>query len=115
MKNLFLLSAVFLLTGCAMGINHNVVTFDDKPYLVENKTYEFLRLIQWSTPSTITPLKKPIEFQNTTRSTGTVPSVASEQLKAVIEKCRLKDGLSSRNVNYRRLYKCVVEELAELE
>ena len=105
---------ICLLSGCAMGINHNVVSFNDKPYLVETKTYAFL-MAEWSTPSTVTPLNKPVQYQDLPDTAVGAPSVASEQLKAIIDKCRLKDGLASRNVNYRRLYKCVVEELAAFE
>lgn len=112
MKNLLFLPVICLLSGCAAGINHNVVSFNDKPYLVETKTYAFL-MAEWSTPSTVIPLGEPLPPQP--QQTLDIASAASEQVKAVIDKCRLKDGLASRNVNYRRLYKCVVEELAAFE
>lgn len=113
MKRVFLfLLFVSVLAGCAAGINHNVVTLNDKPYLVETKTYAFL-IAEWSAPSTLTALHEPLEISQGT-STAEL-TAAPDQLKAIIEKCRLKDGLSSRNVNYRLLYKCVVEELAELD
>ena len=112
MKNIIIFSMLFLLAGCAAGINHNVVTLNDKPYLVETKTYAFL-IAEWSSPSTLTALHEPLEISQGASTAELTDE--PEQLKAVIEKCRLKDGLSSRNVNYRLLYKCVIEELAELD
>lgn len=48
MKKLSIAGLAVLLTGCAMGINHNVVTVNDKQYIAETPMRNFLMLVQWS-------------------------------------------------------------------
>lgn len=48
MKKITLLFATVLLGGCAVGINHSVVTVNDKQYIAETPMRNFLGLVQWS-------------------------------------------------------------------
>lgn len=48
MKKIILLFATVLLGGCAVGINHSVVTVNDKQYIAETHMRNFLGLVQWS-------------------------------------------------------------------
>ena len=60
-KAIFVSLGIFLLSGCAMGINHNTTSINGKPYLVETKTYGFL-FEEWSKPSTLIPLEEEKEI-----------------------------------------------------
>lgn len=52
MKTTSILLTAVLLSGCAMGINHNVVTVDGKQYIAETPTRNLLMLGQWSEKTT---------------------------------------------------------------
>lgn len=58
MRNISLILGTLFLSGCAMGINQSVATINNKPYLVEKKTYVFpIPFYQWSTKAAFTPLE----------------------------------------------------------
>lgn len=61
MKQIISMLIAIACTGCAMGINHNVVILDGKPYLVETPTYvtPILPIYQWSEQSSFTELTAP--------------------------------------------------------
>lgn len=52
MKTTSILLTAVLLSGCAMGINHNVVTVDGKQYIAETPTRNLLMLGQWGEKTT---------------------------------------------------------------
>lgn len=110
MKNIVIFSMLFLLGGCAAGINHNVVTLNDKPYLVETKTYGFL-FEEWSKPSTLIPLEeeKPVMPENYE------PSTARAELARMADECNIRSIKAQSRPNYKKMYKCIVDKLAELE
>ena len=110
MKNIIIFSMLFLLGGCAAGINHNVVTLNDKPYLVETKTYAFL-IEEWSKPSTLIPLEeeKPVMPENYE------PSTARAELARIADECNIRSIKAQSRPNYKKMYKCIVDKLAELE
>ena len=110
MKNIVIFSMLFLLGGCAAGINHNVVTLNDKPYLVETKTYAFL-IEEWSKPSTLIPLEeeKPVMPENYE------PSTARAELARIADECNIRSIKAQSRPNYKKMYKCIVDKLAELE
>ena len=111
MKKVFLLALVAgILCGCAMGINHNTTTINGSPYLVETKTYGFL-FEEWSKPSTLIPLeeKKPIMPENYD------PSTARAELARIADECNIRSIKAQSRPNYKKMYKCIVDKLAELE
>ena len=110
MKNIIIFSMLFLLGGCAAGINHNVVTLNDKPYLVETKTYAFL-IAEWSKPSTLIPLEeeKPVMPENYE------PSTARAELARIADECNIRSIKAQSRPNYKKMYKCIVDKLAEPE
>ena len=110
MKKTILLSlGFFLLSGCAMGINHNVATINGTPYLIETKNYGFL-VTQWSKESNLLPLEDP-DLNNEDNTS----SQARAELIKIAERCNVKSVNINTRINYKRLYKCVIDKLAELE
>ena len=58
MKKFSLILGTLILSGCTMGINQSVATINNKPYLVEKKTYTLpIPLYQWSSKVELTPLE----------------------------------------------------------
>ena len=110
MKTLIPAFCAFILCGCAMGINHNTTTINGKPYLVETKTYGFL-LEEWSNPSALIPLEeeKPIMPENYN------PSIARAELAKIADECNIHSIKAQSRPNYKKMYKCIVDKLAELE
>ena len=111
MKKFFLIALVAaILCGCAMGINHNTTTINGSPYLVETKTYGFL-FEEWSKPSTLIPLEeeKPIMPENYE------PSTARAELARIADECNIRSIKAQSRPNYKKMYKCIVDKLAELE
>ena len=111
MKKVFLIALVAaILCGCAMGINHNTTTINGSPYLVETKTYGFL-FEEWSKPSTLIPLEeeKPIMPENYE------PSTARSELARIADECNIRSIKAQSRPNYKKMYKCIVDKLAELE
>lgn len=113
MKKVFLLSLVAgILCGCAMGINHNTTTINGSPYLVETKTYGFL-FEEWSKPSTLIPLEEEKEVvmpKNYTPNTA-----AQAELAKIADECNIHAVKAQSRPNYKKMYKCIVDKLAELE
>ena len=110
MKKIFLLfSGLIVLSGCAMGINHNVATINGTPYLIETKNYGFL-VTQWSKESKLLPLEDP-DLNNE----DTTSSQARTELIKIAEQCNVKSVNINTRINYKRLYKCVIDKLAEME
>lgn len=110
MKKVFLLSlAAGILCGCAMGINHNIATINGTPYLIETKNYGFL-VTQWSKESKLLPLEDP-DLNNKSNTS----SQARAELIKIAEQCNVKSVNINTRINYKRLYKCVIDKLSELE
>lgn len=58
MKKISLIVGTLILSGCTMGINQSVATINNRPYLVEKKTYTLpIPIYQWSGDIEITPLQ----------------------------------------------------------
>lgn len=112
MKKVFLLSFVAgILCGCAAGINHNVAQINGQNYLIETKINNFLGLSQWSSPSTLTPL----EAQNATMPKNYTPSTARAELAKIADECNIQSIKAQSRPNYKKMYKCIVDKLDELE
>lgn len=111
MKNIVIFSMLFLLVGCAAGINHNVAQINGQNYLIETKINNFLGLSQWSSPSTLTPL----EAQNATMPKNYTPSTARAELAKIADECNIQSIKAQSRPNYKKMYKCIVDKLSELE
>ncbi len=111
MKKWVVLSAFSILSGCAMGINHNVATIKGKPYLIETKTYGFL-IGEWSSPSTLTLLEEP---QTQPLPTNYNSSSARAELAKIADQCNIQSIKVQARPNYKKMYKCIVEQLTKLE
>lgn len=88
---------VFLLGGCAFGINHNTAYIDGKPYLIETQTYTLpLPIYQWSAESTLIELKTP------GKGNSTILPKASEETKLILQdiynRCEIENQRSSYKV-----------------
>ena len=109
MKKLLLLCPfICMLTGCAMGINHNIAQINGKPYLVETKNYGFW-VTQWSEKSTLIPLDSLQE------NLFSVKTDARAELAKIAAQCNVQAANSRSRTNYKKLYKCVVDKLTEME
>jgi hypothetical protein len=95
-KLLALLPVLGVLAGCAMGINHNVVQFDGKAYLIETHNRNAFGLTQWTEKTTYTEIRK----QDIGRT------LAKEYLQKVTEECN-----ASHSTNSQRVYKCIVDRI----
>lgn len=111
MKKLIPVFCAFILCGCAMGINHNTTSINGKPYLVETKTYGFL-FEAWSKPSTLIPLE---EEKEVVMPENYNPSTARAELAKIADECNIHSIKAQSRPNYKKMYKCIVEKLAELE
>ena len=100
-----------ILCGCAAGINHNVAQINGQNYLIETKINNFLGLSQWSSPSTLTPL----EAQNATMPKNYNPSTARAELAKIADECNIQSIKAQSRPNYKKMYKCIVDKLSELE
>lgn len=111
MKNIIIFSMLFLLGGCAAGINHNVAQINGQNYLIETKTNNFFGLSQWSSPSTLIPLEeeKPVMPENYE------PGPARAELARIADECNIRSIKAQSRPNYKKMYKCIVDKLAELE
>ena len=108
-KVLLLFFTAVILSGCAMGINHNIATINGTPYLIETKNYGFL-VTQWSEESSLLPLEEP----GLNSDTSTQDQARAELAKIAAE-CNVQSVNVNSRVNYKRLYKCVVDKLAAME
>ncbi len=52
-----------ILAGCTSGINHNVVTIDNKAYLIETRTRSLFGITQWSESSRYYNIERDIAKQ----------------------------------------------------
>ena len=113
MKKIFLLfPGLIVLSGCAAGINHNVAQINGQNYLIETKINNFWGLSQWSSPSTLTPL----EVQNATMPKNYTPNTAAQaELARIADECNIHSIKAQSRPNYKKMYKCIVDKLAELE
>ncbi len=111
MKKLIPAFCAFILCGCAAGINHNVAQINGQNYLIETKTNNFFGLSQWSSPSTLIPLEeeKPVMPENYE------PSTARAELARMADECNIRSIKAQSRPNYKKMYKCIVDKLAELE
>ena len=111
MKKLIQAFCAFILCGCAAGINHNVAQINGQNYLIETKTNNFFGLSQWSSPSTLIPLEeeKPVMPENYE------PSTARAELARMADECNIRSIKAQSRPNYKKMYKCIVDKLAELE
>ena len=58
MQKIIILAGAVILSGCSMGINQSVATINNRPYLVEKKTYTLpIPIYQWSGKARMTPLQ----------------------------------------------------------
>ena len=110
-KSIFVSLGIFLLSGCAMGINHNTTSINGKPYLVETKTYGFL-FEEWSKPSALIPLE---EEKEVVMPENYNPSTARAELARMADECNIRSIKAQSRPNYKKMYKCIVDKLAELE
>ena len=84
MKKISLVLGVAFLSGCTMGINQSVATINNRPYLVEKKTYTLpIPIYQWSGKTEITPLQITEENKN----------VAKQMLQNAKDKCFGKNNI----------------------
>lgn len=111
MKKLIPAFCAFILCGCAAGINHNVAQINGQNYLIETKINNFWGLSQWSSPSTLTPL----EVQNATMPKNYNPSTARAELARIADECNIRSIKAQSRPNYKKMYKCIVDKLADLE
>lgn len=96
MKKLFLLVIPFLFSGCAAGINHNVVQFDGKAYLIETHNRNALGIAQWTEKTKYTEIRKK----------GIGRTLAKEYLQKVTDECN-----AAHSSNSQRVYKCIVDRM----
>ena len=114
MKKIFLLfPGLIVLSGCAAGINHNVAQINGQNYLIETKTNNFFGLSQWSSPSTLIPLE--LEEEKPVMPENYEPSTARAELAKIADECNIHSIKAQSRPNYKKMYKCIVEKLAELE
>ncbi|MDD6174026.1 MAG: hypothetical protein PUB86_07105 [Elusimicrobia bacterium] len=65
MKKVLILAGISLgFTACASGINHNVVTVDGKPYLVETRNRNVFGIAQWSEIPTYINIEEDVKRQD---------------------------------------------------
>lgn len=110
-KMFLLFLGLIVLSGCAAGINHNVAQINGQNYLIETKINNFWGLSQWSSPSTLTPL----EVQNATIPKNYTPSPARAELAKIANECNIQSIKAQSRPNYKKMYKCIVDRLGELE
>lgn len=104
MKNIVIFSMLFLLGGCAAGINHNVATVNGKNYLIESRNRNFFALTQWSEEPRITVLEEDLMIKRS----------VSAYFNSILEECQKPYNM--RNVPpVEKIHKCVVEKFRELE
>lgn len=88
MKKLISILPLFLLAGCAMGINHNIAVIDGKTYLIETPTYvtPILPVYQWSEKSAFIEITAPA---NETQIVPIAPTreETKELWREIIQKC----------------------------
>ncbi len=97
MKKLMMIIVPMLLSGCAMGINHNTAFINGKSYLIETKNYGIL-WSQWSGPSVFIPLDEMgIEQINQQHS-----------LSEIKKECQ--NSLPARAGN-KAIYECIVNKI----
>lgn len=92
MKKLSVILFTVFLFGCAMGINHNVVTIDGKQYIAETPTRNILMLGQWSDETTYkeVSLSKEGEVggpENMSQITGEINKDVKTVLQAIYNEC----------------------------
>ena len=85
MKKLISMLPLFLLSGCAMGINHNVAVLDGKTYLLETPTYAtpILPVYEWSGPTSF----KELHSVETVQIEPTSQQTDKELWREIIQKC----------------------------
>lgn len=96
MTKLLLVLGAFFLVGCAAGINHNVVQFDGKTYLIETHNRNALGLIQWTEKTKYTELRN----QDIGRS------LAKQYIKKIINECN-----AVYNSNPQKAANCIVDSI----
>lgn len=93
-KYIYLSLVLFALTGCGMGINHNIATIDGQTYLIETGTRNLLLVGQWSEEPKYINITE--EIKNRKEITNT--------LEALKRECEIQ-GYSDEDV-----YKCILEK-----
>lgn len=114
MKKTSILLTAVLLGGCAMGINHNVVTVDGKQYIAETPTRNVLALIQWSEKTvykevSLSDDNNGVEGpQKLSELTGEINNDTKLALQAIYNECseNRRDSFSVR--------KCIERKIKEL-
>ena len=104
MKKLIYISCVFILSGCAAGINHNVATVNGKNYLIESRNRNFCALTQWSEEPKITVLEEDLMIKKS----------VSAYFNSILEECQKPYNMRSVQP-VEKIHKCVVEKFRELE
>lgn len=115
MKKISIFLSAFLLTGCTMGINHNVINIDGKQYLVETKNYALpvLPVYEWSTEPTYKEIsleKKPqVEGpKKLYEITGEISQDVKTVLQAIYNECNI-----GRRTSFD-VKKCIERKIKEL-
>lgn len=102
MKKLISILPLFVLAGCAIGINHNVANINGKNYLIETKNYAvpLLPVYQWSDESTFTALDGDIDAK-----------IVSKKVAEIVKSCGTKaqKQTSTLDYNYEQFFNCVNE------
>lgn len=100
MKKISILVAGLVLSGCAIGINHNVANINGKNYLIETKNYTvpILPVYQWSDKSTFTSLDGDIDAQ-----------IVSDKVAEIVKDCGIKarKQTTAHDYNYEQFFNCV--------
>ncbi len=103
MKKLIYIFCAFILSGCAVGINHNVATVDGTNYLIESRTRNLFYITQWSEKPKITALQ---EDELIKKSTVTY-------FNSVLSECKKQN--EERNPSFKKIHNCIVKKFKELE
>ena len=110
MKKTVLLLSVTMLCGCAMGINHNVVTIDGKQYIAETPTRNILMLGQWSDKTTYKEVSISKEGEvggpeKMSQITGEINQDVKTVLQAIYNECNAnnRDSFSVKKCIERKI------------
>lgn len=103
MKKLFICVSAAILSGCAMGINHNVATVNGKTYLIESKQRNLLYITQWTYKSNISVLDEDDLIRKTVVS----------KFDSILTECKQKSPQEHPQIE--KIHKCVVEKFHALD
>ena len=110
MNKLTLLLLAGLLGGCAMGINHNVVTIDGKQYIAETPTRNILMLGQWSEKTTYKEISLTNDEEvggaaNLSELNGEINHDVKAALQAIYNECNAgrRDSFSVKKCIERKI------------